>query len=105
MTTFDKMLNHTQMQKLGIVLSPAKEKALLDKLSLVLRGRLRRIVETRMGAGVFDQLVKMGERTTKEVVQAYLPDHRGILQTECLKLFQEVEEHAKDIQRGRWEAA
>lgn len=101
MNLFYRAFNTQTLAAVGIKLPPDQQRELIEQLADTLRTRLRTIVEQRLGRSL-DQI---NEGIAKDLTRAYFPDYQGVLQVECMRLFQEVEEHIDEIMGNGWEVA
>src|SRR5262245_58502036 len=97
MNLFYRAFNTQTLAALGIQLAPFQQRELIERLADTFRDRLQKIVEQRLGRPV--------NGADEDVIRAYFPDYQGVMQTECMRLFQEVEEHADEIMDGEWRMA
>ena len=97
MNLFYQAFNAKNLAAIGITLSPAETNELIERLHDTLRQRLHTIAEQRIGRHLNED--------DKDLIRAYFPDYQGVLQVECMRLFQEVEEHADEIMGNGWRMA
>ena len=97
MNLFYRAFNTQTLAAVGIKLPPDQQRELIEQLADTLRQRVRTIAEQRIGRPL--------DEGDKDLIRAYFPDYQGVMQVECMRLFQEVEEHAGEIMGNGWEAA
>ena len=102
MNLFYQAFNTRTLSAIGIKLPPYEQRELIERLADTLRQRLRKIAEDRLGRSM-DELEATG--AAQYLIRAHFPDYQGVMQVECMRLFQEVEEHASEIMGGEWEVA
>ena len=97
MGLFFRAFNAHNLEVIGVKLPPKELNELIEQLHDTLRQRLHAIAEQRIGRPL--------DESDKDLIRAYFPDYQGVLQVECMRLFQEVEEHADEIMGNGWRLA
>jgi len=97
MNLFYRAFNVHNLAVIGVKLPPKELNELIERLHDTLRARLHIIAEQRIGRPL--------DQGDKDLIRAYFPDYHGVLQVECMRLFQEVEEHADEIMGNGWRMA